>query len=654
MATFLDGNFIQDKNSESQDKVDLKDGIPNNVVENDFSSIFSLGQGGAMGSLLRNNGADFSEYLSELNKEIQGFYKTVSENKGSNSPDIKFTVIDRSNPKTELACSAVVASTVHDNKIYYFWSLLSHTGQEPLTAGQLLDTFQKNIEMAEQNLGNKNKSTLGYRTNDIYIDAQFHTIVRGVLKEVYQNTNINGTLTFMSCQGMIFNPRVATAAIKSVAKNIVEISYNAIMTEIQVYVTGKTNDINIKDNLVSFQTAYALKMDTQFFPTNDKRESTDLLGNEIRTDFVVTMYGESRNKDYQSYNKSNDITKICSVGGYVDAIPFVHKYQDGYMSPIVQKNRLQPHIIITDTKTPVNTIGFKLLSIVTACTMVDKKNYMMSIYNNIGTNNDAGYLNYITNLLEVDKEEKVAPIDFKGKMNQNEIYDVLNAMYCGDPILSMDFLPFTDQSTVDATFVTAAIGTGDPVSKINACKDIIATAFKMTNGLFPEDFDPTKIFATPGIPFPAGYYNLKSQTRDLRDFDLAMILSYTKHDKELLRTWLTSNTAEIEGRFDPFFAKLKVFSAIGNKQAIVYGRGTRVTFSALFIQTLLNAVMQSGLNPEYTEVGLTGRETLSYEHYSLYNQQASLQSGVHFGQPIMQSFGSYRPGFVYTSMGRTF
>lgn len=615
-------------------------------------SAFTLFNGGVTSPIFQVANGEYSDYLIKLKEKIELEAKELIDKRNLK---IKFHFVDKNNPSTATACSSIIGSLKDNNKIYYYFFMLSCTGKETMTSSELMTTFENNLKMLVQPNNNtflKQNIDFSYRTLDAYVDENYYAII---IKQIANDYNVNpGEIEWIHVGGTITSPLVTSAQLDETARMSIRTSIVDIMTEKTIYHDKTQSDLDITKDIVSVGRDYAFNIQVKHNPTNSKSEPVDSSGNPIRQDFKVQLHATKRTNGNQpqSYNRVDNDQILCEAGGYVTAIPYSQKMMNvnpNIPAMQIEKPRLAPHIIITDTTAPIPTLRFKLLSIAVACNMLDQNNYMQSLFNNIGTKNDPGFLNYITNIYDKEKQQDVAPVDFKSMKSNQEIYGVLRNMFVGQPIISLDILPFTAQSHIDKTFAIAAISQ-DANERLAALNDIVESAVSLTGGKFPSQFDRNKIFAYQPIPFPVGYTSINNIVKDIRNIDLAFVCSHIKNDQAALHTFLRSETPQ-NGEFDPFFGKIKTLTTIGDRGAVITSRGTRITFHSEFISTLVRSIQEAGLNPSYTESAFFQTNDFSYQGYEAFFQNA-LNAGSVFGNPTMLNPLSGNSPFIYSSFGR--
>lgn len=635
-----------------------------NQMENDFlsnenvgagadNSVFTLASGGTLNPLFQMASGEYSDFLIKLKEKIEIDSKELIEKRGLN---IRFHFIDKNNPSTSTACSAIVASLKEKDRIFYYFFMLSCTGKDTMTSGELMNTFESNMKMLSQPTNNtyiKQNVDHSYRTLDAYIDDNFFAII---LKEVASDYNVAyNQIDWVSVGGSITSPLMTSSQIEEATRTIMRTAITDIMAEKTIYYDKTQSDLDIQKDILSAGRDYNFNIQVKHNPTNSKSEPIDANHNPIRQDFKVQLHAlkKSNLNTIQSYNRVDSDMVLCEASGYVTALPYAQNMMSvnpNYPAMTITKPRLAPHIIITDTTSPIPTLRFKLLSIAVACNMLDPNNYLQSLFNNIGTKNDPGLLNYITNIHDCEKQQDVTPVDFKSMKSNQEAYATLKAMFTGQPIISLDILPFTAQSHIDKTFATAAIST-DTNERQAALEDIIASAVELTNGKFPTQFDRNKIFAYQPIPFPVGYTSINNITKDIRNIDLAFVCGNIKNDQNALHTFLRSEMPQ-GAEFDPFFGKIKTLTTIGDRGAVITSRGTRITFHAEFISTLVKAIQEAGLVPSYVESTSFQTNDFSYQGYESFFQNAIIGNGTVFGNPTMNNPMNGATQFVYSSFGR--
>lgn len=621
------------------------------AVMDNGNSIFSLTSGGAYSGLYNGARGNFGEYLNELKKTIElQIQEHAKSKKEGEIPDIKTLIVGSDPENGGLAYSTVVLSTKYDEKIAYYFFMLTHTGEEPVTTGQIMEQFKQALN-ERMNANNRNyRPALPFRTMDAVVDELFHQTIRAHLLAQYDVQ----TAEFESLQGTDMNPNVGQVPVENAALAITQIAINTLIANFKMYVNKSIKDVNIATNIASASDEYKFQLETKFNPTVTNPLIADLAGNPLRQDFMLNLVAAKKNVVQQSFNKPNTTINLAFAGGYLDVFPREITTPGGTpMQPMpITRNVMVPHMILTQAFGNTKTLGFSLLSVVTSTMLLRPENMIEIFKNNIGSINCPGNYNYVCNLLDAKKKD-IKPIQFSSaEFSPEAINNMLMKMISQDPILSLDILPYGDQSFVEATYVVASKRTNDRTSREAARRDIIAAAVQLTNGKFPKDYNTEMIFSWDAVPFPAGYYRDKSGIRDLRNIDFAAILNYSKGNEEILRKWLTASYPEINGQLDPFLGKIDVLTShdIGLKDAIVYGKGARVTFHPAFIKTLTDAVIAAGLMPEYTPIATTANAGLSYTQFNMYLNNAGI-NGVNFGNAWTQNYPQMGGTFNYSSMG---
>lgn len=604
--------------------------------------LFSLSMGGVLNPLFSTSTGEYSDFLIKIKEKLDVVAKEYIHKRNI---DMKFHFIDKNNPQTATAGS-IVAATLKDGdkkKIYYYFFLLGCTCKEAMTSGELLTTFENNMKLMNQQVNNmafRQNIDMSYRTLDVYVDDNLHKIM---IKEIANDYNLNpNEVEWVHVGGSITSPLLTISQVDECVDIIYKTAMSTILTDKFIFHDKVQRDLDVQSGILMGSKDYNLTITVKNNPTNNKNDPVNGNRDVIRQDFRVELNATKRLDAGRetSYNKIDTDQIICSASGYVSALPCTQDMMDPRNPAYkVQVARLSPHIIFTDTHAPIATLRFKLLSLAVGCNMLDRENYITALYNNVGTKNDPGFLNYITNIYNCDKPQDIQPLDFKSKKPQ-EIYNDLNAMFTGHPVISLDILPFTAQSHVDKTFVIAAIGR-DYNERMMAIEDIIQSACELTNGHFNKSFPMDKVFACGAIPFPAGYASIQNVVKDTRNVDLAFVCSHIRNDQEKLHTFLRSEIAH-NLDYDPFMGKIKTFNNIGMRDAHITGRGTRITFHAEFISELVRAVNAAGLNPTFTKPRTFEQSDFSFQGYNAFFQNATINPGFAFGTPMAAQ--GFNPG----------
>lgn len=558
------------------------------------------------GSFLTNSKG--SEYTTKIGKIIEEAY--------NKSEDLAFKpevmILDKEADASSLSFSVIVVSALdrNNNTLRYFNIVLGATGQAPLTAGQI------HAEME-----NYKNSPVGYKPVIYTIDDTMNSnLTHIVCERISQRYNIKSATPI---DGVVVHDADGSIDTENIASNLAILAYNSLLADIVVETPDEDLDIASAKHDEHIEGA------TFAINTNlTKSPIRNIVGDPVRADWKVQLSLNSEAKKLEMFNVDNPDVELTSVTGYIEAIPMVdpiiaQQYQGRVpVGTPINDIRLKPQLIITDTSVRMPTVSFALLNIITALVMTEKDMYVKALFPAAGSKkNHVGYLNRITKVNNSDAVFELA----SNKYSENDVANAILSMFTLDPVLSMDIQNFGPQASYTAVFAKAA----QPLSgdereneeKFSACRYIIETANVLTNGNFPSNFDINNIFADQGIVVPLGYYSSTEGLKDIRDIDLAFIVSQTG-DEDLAALWAQSS---VLGNTDNFITKVNIISQLC-KDAVITNKAIRVTFTNDFLTALSEAAKRAGLVCRY-KMDFTINPTRSINVVSNYFDRAGLGNG---------------------------
>ena len=149
--------------------------------------------------------------------------------------------------------------------------------------------------------------------------------------------------------------------------------------------------------------------------------------------------------------------------------------------------------------------------------------------------------------------------------------------------------------------------------RMAASKAIIEAAVAISNGVFPSDFDPNRIFSSRAVDLPHGVFNdTTGEIRSLDEIDLMYVLSLGKKGSRLLPLQYEFIGNEL-GESNPLHGKIDFLKKPELKlNANITGIKYRVFFSGEFISMLHQAMAGSGIRPRIEESNVAGVVKYSY------------------------------------------
>lgn len=541
--------------------------IPQQAGNMNFDT--SLGFGGReLFTMASNLG---SEYINKLAQEMLAAYGQLP---AGDRP--KISILDK-DVINNLAYSSLVVHMKNSDFANYFIILLEGTGREPMTA----DSIVAEVTSAQRPGG---QAPFVYTTGDA-IDTVLHEEVQQALLSEYGE----GTKLRPVDAVVVPHTQHETAQI---AVRLAAIGFNACRTD-AVIATGQLKDFNIVA-AKSKSPNTILKLDTNML----KQTVNDEVDNPVRSDYIVELNAVDASQQVQSLNLQNSKNTLARVSGFIDAIPEEIAVPTMVGMPAVTNIRLHPHQIITSNAVQTPTPGNMLLGVISSLVMTNQNMWLASVMpsdNRKGVRN-VGALNLLTNL-ENNPNGIGEALDLTGKkITADESYALIKQMFSLAPIVSYDIESFGSQTFYTSSLAIAA-QPGSSAAKMEAANEIVATANWLTNGNFPKDFPINEIFVNSGVVIPLGRWSDKSGERDIRDVDAAFIATQTQ-DVSLINKWVLSGLPREASGMDPYITKVDLIAKL-IPGAVITGKAVRVTFSAKFIETLINAAMGAGLDARY-------------------------------------------------------
>lgn len=508
-----------------------------------------------------------SEYTNNLEKVIAEQYKTKSI-------ALHTTVIDKE-IEHGLAYSAIVVSgVVSKTEVAYYTIILEGTGNKPLTAKQMMADITASMN-AQYNPQKRNNNLVIW-TPDMAFDTTLNEKIKEKLYLKY-----GAGITFSNLDGLML-PTHHNADIPEVASVLSTIAQNAIDVE-QKLSTGKKQDLNIS-HAVNDKTAY-LKVESSIIPQGAIYK--DKLDRPIAVDAVLDLTHNKIPNGKAGLNSGPIKTVLTKVGIKLDFIPELETIPAGFGTPAQDRIRFRPHIIVTSLELAVPSVGFMLTGLVTSVLMA-YPNMWVAV---AAANKKSGALNLFANI-ENNANGIGSVLDFSSKeYSYQDLCNLLKTIAPLPPIISIDVDKFGPQ-----TFYTSILtaGTKNTKGAAMALKQIVDSAYWLTNGNFSDKFDVNKIFRS-GVVLPGGTYADTTGEKDIRSLDLISV-AYDSKDLDLTKEYVISKLPKDASGQDPFVTTVNTLTkVVPNADVEISSQITRVTFNPDFLETLQSAVLAAGL-----------------------------------------------------------
>lgn len=580
----------------------LKTEVELGGVDLSASSILDDGLGLFMPNSFKDENETFEEIKEKVGEITEGFLKKSSTLKET----LDFTVLSISKSNTSygtLAYSTIVVVAKYKEGAAPAGSditgisvpfLIARTGEDTIT----IEDF---VRLSSENLTKSVNDRPIYPTFVNAIDEDFYEIIDGHVKAsgCSKSDYLPTIIVTNSLSDEKTDVKVAQLA-QTIAKLAIgNIAAAGFVNNIKL--TG-ISDLNIGEftakHIHNKGTEY--KMVHGFQTLHGKLiQDVDSLGFETRKDFKLSLEVQSSNtKQNRSLNRANNNFTLTETCGFLEAIPAeVQEADKTNPNNVVIKFKFIPQIVITKAVGSKPTIGFKLLSIAVAGAVLNNKNYLHILYNNLSspTNTPIGLNSIIPtdNPFRINLEDK--------SLSQDTIKACLQDLFSEDPVVAYDAIEYGESGFVDGIFLRAVENNDSEAKSL-----IVKAAVELTNGAFPSNFDINRIFV-PELKtlVPIGhYYNKETKEyRDIRDVDFMYICNSNKATEEDKFQWYqasinndarTINVNGVKGFIDSYEMKLHLINKLAFTGASVIGNATRITFSNEFVITLAQALEQTG------------------------------------------------------------
>jgi len=563
-----------------------------------------------------------SEYTNKIANGLIEVYKSLPETERP-----KVNILDKE-VITGLAYSTIVISLKANDIVNYYLVMLESTGREPMTAADI---------MAEVNskLMATNQVPFIYTPDDA-IDEVLHDKAREALHAEYNLTK------FSSVDGLVV-PDVQHDDTQMIIR-IASIGFNACRSE-KALIEGQADDLNIR--VAKAQSPnMILKIESNLL----KQTTKDEVDKPIRADWQIELSAIDTTNNVTSLNLQNAKITLVKSAGFIDAIPTAINVPTTPGMPPVQQIRLHPHVIIDSDAVFATTPGYALLGLISSLVMTNNDMWVAALMpsdSKKGVRN-IGALNLITNL-ENAQNGVGSILNLTDKnLTRDEVYATIKQMFSLDPVVSFDIESFGPQTHYTSMFSIAAEPQNSR-SKQNAARQIVKAAHHLTDGNFPKDFPLDQIFVSSGVTVPMGKWADKTGERDIRDIDAAFIATQTS-DVDLINKWALSGLPKEKTGMDPYITKVDIISKL-IPDARITGKCTRVTFTAFFIQTLIDAAMRAGLDARY-EPAITFAETSNLSILDNYLAGAGVNNVAGFARTATAQGPSWTTPYSHAGYGR--
>ena len=514
------------------------------------------------------------ETYEKLYEAIQKIIKNLNEDSKSN---IKFAVHKLLKQVAGLNYSGIILSEYTDQLATSHILMIEKTGDYP-------DKIIENIAGVRYEIVRTPADAL----DDKYV-AQAQKLVADSLKMSTDNVVIvDGTLV----------PNEFDVTSESQILALVNNTINSVHSEINL----RLNDykgINISNILSNVRTG---KFYINLYFNQDESNFFDQTGMPVRQDICVALSFKNTNvQNNRSVNQGNDTIDIVKTYGYID-----FEWSPSMVNGIMTTQKFIPNFVITHIDSHFSpTPDILMLSVASVLAINEDMSWMQAfrpspIKKNEIDYNDIGALNIEGNI-ENNQTGFGKKYDTKSKsFSILELNKLIQTLVRPNIMISID-LPKAGPET----WFTSVLHYIKFRNSKEAYTRLVEHINNLTNNVFQNVNVP--VFTDISNKIHGGYYKTKDGIKDLRHLSsylsVANFISDTNQQPQLI-TQYTNTLYNVAIPTELRTAERKKFiDEMSNKTAVIKMYHDRVTFNAVFLLNLVNALKTAGFAPIFSNLG---------------------------------------------------
>lgn len=380
---------------------------------------------------------------------------------------------------------------------------------------------------------------------------------------------------------------------------------------------------------------------------SDVRLASDF--KDIRKDLEVKLSVKvGNNVQSTSVNAQAGEQEVATASIYAAAVLGRQQITEPGTNKLVEINRAQPLIVISDISGVEKTLKFTLAGIIAAVPMIRPDMYPYAVINSKSNWGELFKLQYG----DVPDEAQFADLKSQEFTTESVIQSIDDITgYSGNASeLAALGIDISNSTLSQGLNILRAAADEDTELARAAGAKIVQALHEITDGEFSADFNPLDIFSNWTV-LPGGYYlDAKTNSKiSLQRQDLPKFIEQGLDPESIAQI----NEAQISNAdIDSYLETLEALEKVGLGSAIVKDKITRALFSANFIVALLKALGNIGLNIQ-AEPLATRSVVRNFRNRSLgYN----LKGGVGFVDSSRGGFGglSHRVPTSFRGARKTF
>lgn len=339
-----------------------------------------------------------------------------------------------------------------------------------------------------------------------------------------------------------------------------------------------------------------------YLPTQIK----NVVGEPMRSDVLISMSSTQRGNqnNNQSLNSDAREVKFSEISAFMDLVwnPVVQQNAFGYSQNMQQlvpgqlpTQKYSARAVISNlAMESIYTPSSIMFALATISTLSHRSNWMLAFrptttqpgeidFRDIGAMNIEANINN-----ERDNNYYGTRIDTKvASFTLESLGEYINAIITPGLIISMDCPEAGPQSWYTNIFSMAESGNK------TALQDIMAACQQLTGGAFGQIFPQNApVFTDQNNIIHLGYWTDRAgNQRDIRDVDTIFMANVVgERNPQLISQWQNTFLRQEFSLPERLAERKKLIMAVTNETAVFTGFARRVTFSAVFLDSLVKAI----------------------------------------------------------------
>lgn len=556
--------------------------------------------------------------LVELKEKIEAI------SKAKNNP-LDVIVLDK-DIFTSLKYSSLCVYKKEKTRVSYYIVLLAGTGRKSLTAKESL----RLAEIAKQEKRPADDDLFTYADA---IDTVLHSLA---VDQIVATTRTD--LPIVPVTGIVVPYNVDPLTL--VERITVSIANSFYVEDL----VAKGGGLDIKKLNQNYNGKGRYKFS---ITTHKEGVIVDRLGNTIRADFTAALdIKDTSNQNFgaRTVNRYNRDVRIAEASGYITGYPVYRGPRVDNLGKPLPEWTIQPQIVITNVRTYIPDLQSTILGVAVGSLVASHKQYLKVVIDTLSEEHNPGLYNLLTKAaVGMDKHGRpvVEPIDCLSPARVEDKAYLLEQIFGTEtPMVSLDINTYGESYDTLLSLIYADTNA--------AAKDEVARAVQTLLGGTPLQFG--RVAAHRNI-LPAGTYNTKKSQRDIRDFELDKFIYLTKlEDQTATNMFFNSMAFDNDKTID-----LKI-ELLANylPDSLIDGKTTRLTLDPQFLESIVNAAVQSGLVTEMDQsfmIQSNGLSTGAFTNLQNLGFGANYGAqflnitnpGVGYGNMVLNSYNLYTP-----------